>query len=197
MVDLSRAGLDSLELPNLEDPAELLSPTRIAAGDRYSWAKMPVPACTDWMNLTWFPRLTYFGLPTPTVRLNSTFTENRRGAYDGDFLQEKKPPQNFDWLCTNGASLGMQSDYLRGDESGRLINMHPEKNMFDFRLPGKVPALYADGRNGKLIQTVPVLHTVVIRPEENRLTLLWKGSVKAIRPYSEAELKSMPFEVKW
>lgn len=91
----------------------------------------------------------------------------------------------------------MQSDYLRGDESGRLINMHPEKNMFDFRLPGKVPALYADGRNGKLIQTVPVLHTVVIRPEENRLTLLWKGSVKAIRPYSEAELKSMPFEVKW
>lgn len=197
LVDLTKEGVDQLELPNLEDSIERLTPNELAAGNRFEWAKMPVPACTDWLNLTWFPRINYFGLPTPAASLKSTFTENKRGWYEGDFLKEKSPPHNFDFLCTNGASLGLQAEYLRGDESGRLINMHPKKNIFDFKLPGKIPVMRADGRNGKLTPTDSILHTIVIEPEENRLSLVWRGSAKAIRPYSEEELKIMPFEIDW
>ena len=37
--------------------------------------------------------------------------------------------------------------------------------------------------NGKLNETRPVIHTVLSEPDESRLSLVWRGSAVALRPY--------------
>ena len=103
----------------------------------------------------------------------------------------------FSFRACNGASLGLQSRHLHGGESCRLTNIHPKRKEFIFQLPKEMPKIKVDGRNGKLLNTNPVMHSVIIEPDENRLSIVWCGSAKAIRPYFEEELKTMPFEVNW
>jgi hypothetical protein len=65
------------------------------------------------------------------------------------------------------------------------------------RLPGERPVIYVDGRNGKMLETRPVLHSLRIEPFFKRVSLLWRGSGVAIRPYAAEELKTMPLHVSW
>ena len=64
-------------------------------------------------------------------------------------------------------------------------------------LPSGVPRIWVDGRKGTLKETEPVIHTVVIEPDLDRVTILWRGSAPALRPYLPAELAKMPFNVEW
>ena len=65
------------------------------------------------------------------------------------------------------------------------------------QLPGDRPKIWVDGRNGTLKPTTPVIHTIVIEPDEGRLSIVWRGSAPALRPYMDEELKTMPFKVEW
>jgi hypothetical protein len=54
-----------------------------------------------------------------------------------------------------------------------------------------------DGRKGKLNPTEPVIHSVVLGPDDNTVTILWRGSAPALRPYFNQELDTMPFRARW
>ena len=41
------------------------------------------------------------------------------------------------------------------------------------------------------------IHTVLIEPDEARLSVLWRGCAPALRPYMPKELETMPFRVEW
>jgi hypothetical protein len=41
-----------------------------------------------------------------------------------------------------------------------------------------------------------VIHTLLIEPDERRLSIVWRGSCAALRPYAREELESMPFWVE-
>jgi len=45
--------------------------------------------------------------------------------------------------------------------------------------------------------TKPVMHTVEIEPDQHRLSIVWRGSARARRPYLPEELQQMPLFVGW
>ena len=94
--------------------------------------------------------------------------------------------------AANGASLGLQVPYLRGDEDVQLLNLCAGVETLRFKLPGEVPRIWTDGRDGKMNETKPVLHTVIIEPDELRVSLVWRGNAPARRIYLKDELDAMP-----
>ena len=197
IVQNNRTSFDNLELPNLEDPLDLLTPENLLVGDENRWHEMPLPRCTDWADILFYPRLDYFGIAKIFEKKPYQLKETIRKWADKSLLSETKPPDSFNHRCCNGASLGLQLPYVARGEQVKLTNMHPKHADFKFELPAEYPRIWIDGRKGKLLETKPVIQTVVIEPDENRLSLVWRGTGPALRPYHGEELKSMPFKVEW
>jgi len=199
IIDTCNENIESLELPNIENPHQLLNPQNFICNNVDEWYKMPTPVNTDWVHPAWFPRIAYFGMYPLPHGLDSNIFEIAKGWSNSEILNStddlSKAITSF--RATNGASLGLQVKHLQGGESIRLTNIHPKHSDFTFQLPKERPQIKVDGRNGKLLKTNPVIHSVIIEPDEHRVSIVWCGSAKAIRPYFEEELKTMPFEVKW
>jgi hypothetical protein len=200
IVQNNSTSFDNLELPNLEDPSDLITPQNLLAGDENRWYEMPLPRCTDWVDTNFFPRLAYFGL-VPLTQFFEQKPNQLKEIFnkwaDADLLNNNVSKNNFSFRCTNGASLGLQLPFLQRGESVRLVNIHPQTADFSFELPAEFPKIWIDGRKGKLLETNPVIQTIVIEPDEHRLSIVWRGSGPALRPYHEEELKTMPFKVEW
>jgi hypothetical protein len=199
LMEASREALEEFRLPNLEDPYDPLSPARLAAGDPGNWLRMPIPHATGWWAHDWFPRIGYFGLVPAYEPMEDPIPEVARGLVPADILDlipgEPTPEAAFRATC--GAAPMLQLSLMRGDEGIGLENLHPRSPRFGFRLPGERPRIWTDGRKGKLNETDPVIHTLVIYPDEEIFTILWRGSAPALRPYLPEELTSMPFRVEW
>jgi hypothetical protein len=129
--------------------------------------------------------------------LGQPIAEVQRGFAPAHLLTVKPIEQKIDWRMANDGSLGLQPPYLRGDEAVELTNLHPQLPGLRFTLAGERPKIWTDGRQGKLNATQPVLHSVVIEPDEGRVRVVWRGSAPALRPYLPYELQKMPFRVEW
>ncbi len=195
LVEPNKKSIDILELPNLEDPENLLKPENIVVKDPAQWYKLPLPRCTDWVDPLWFPRIAYFGLWN--IENNVALPEVYKKWADADILSIKPNIGQFNLRGTNGASLGLQLPYIRYNETIKLTNMHPKFSNFVIHLPTEYPTIWVDGRKGKLLPTKPVIHTIIIEPGVNRVSIVWRGSAPALRPYHEEELKTMPYKVEW
>jgi hypothetical protein len=199
LVENSLSALEHIELPNIEDPQMLLTPSNLILEKPGNWIYQPIPRATSWVNPEWFPRIAYFGV-LPEFDANfqlKMLPEYVQKFVERDILVDKPVAEKMNDRAANGASLGLQFRYLAGDESIRLTNIHLKKREFIVRLPNDRPRIWVDGRNGKLIATAPVIHTIVIEPDESRVTIVWRGTGPAIRPYHEVELKTMPYKVEW
>ncbi|MHC4399534.1 MAG: DUF2169 family type VI secretion system accessory protein [Planctomycetota bacterium] len=190
-------AVERLQLPNLEDPLDPLTPDRLVVGAPGRWPRMPLPQAFDWVHYGWFPRLTFLGVLPEFDPLDQPPAEVTRGFAPPDLMEIREPWEKFSPRCTNGASIGLQLPYLRGDEEFVLTNISPKLPKRVFRLPSERPRIWTDGRNGKLNSTDPVIHTVLIQPDEDRLSIVWRGSAPALRPYFPEELETMPFRVEW
>lgn len=203
VIEDSDAALDALALPNLEDPQDRLTPSRLFVGAPQRWALMPLPWCTDWSSLATFPRFTYLGA-TPMMDLEGTVLhETRRSLVSDGFPRsaEVPPERRFSTRAFNAGSLGLQLEPFVAGAAGsiefRLAHLHPERHRIAFHLPPDAPKIFVDGRDGKLLPTTPVLHHVVIEPDFDRVTVLWRGSAPARRRYAVEELMGMPLLVEW
>jgi hypothetical protein len=186
-----------LDLPNLEDPEHLLTPQSLIVGNPSLWHKMPVPRCTDWVSPMWFPRIAYFGLYNLPANLGYKMEEITRDWAEPKILSIEPGKGNLDFRCANGASLGLQLPYIKPKEKIRISNIHPRLKDFILQLPAEYPEIWIDGRKGKLLPTRPVIQTIIIEPDHNRISVVWRGSGPALRPYFDEELKTMPFKVEW
>ena len=54
-----------------------------------------------------------------------------------------------------------------------------------------------DKRYGNLLPVDPVIHSVLIAPDENRIAIVWRGSAPARRAYLNEEVPKMPFSAEW
>lgn len=199
-------AIEAVELPNLEDPVDLLTPERLIVGNPWYWPIQPLPAGLGWLEYGAFPRIGWFG-HTPEwddedlMEYVDSFAEVRRGYADRRiFLHDDnlyEIPRKFDRRALNGASLGLRFPYLGGSETIALTNLHPEFPHWTVQLPRQVPTLWVDDRAGGLTQLRARLYTVQIEPDEDRVTVVWAGHTRARRAYFEHELLSMPKLVEW
>ena len=198
VVDGTPEAIDGAELPNLEDPTDRLTPERFVVGSTGAWPKMPLPWTTAWQSFGAFPRYGYLGACAPFDPLPGEIEEVRRGFMPRGYPRRGPP---VDPLVYNGASLGLQLPQVVAGAAGWLVfklkNMHPTRREMSFSLPAAAPTIKVDGREGKLTTTDPVVHHVVIEPDLDRVTVVWRGAARALRPYLPDELRVMPLEVTW
>jgi uncharacterized protein DUF2169 len=166
---------NEVELPNLEDPHDLLTPERFFVRDPKLWYRQPLPWCLDWSAPTMFHRYAWLGadawFPAPADDL---LPEVRRGflppryreaasALDGGvgaplpFLQE--------------ASLGMVVHGLREGTRIAVSGMNPELPSLSFALPAAPRLAFTLGDDWTPV--APRLHSVLVLPGRKKLQLLY------------------------
>lgn len=187
----TETGLEHLELPNLEDPVDLLTPERLLANDYSRWVNQPMPAGFGWFSKFWRPRAELAGI-MPADRpveqeLRKAYSKfipkDQRGAY------LKNGIGNMDFRFFSGASPGLSMPYLRGDEAINTVNLGPEGSI-SFSLPGERPQIALDIGTG-LKQTEVVIHTVMIHMEERQADIVWRGALPYPGPDWLVEMKKL------
>ncbi len=200
VVEATTEALENARLPNLEDPDDRLAPERFVVGSPFRWPLMPLPWCTDWASLGTFPRYSYFGsCPLNDVPVED-FPEVKRALLaTGHLCTEAKQEEAVN--ISNAGSFGLQLRPIAADGVNslwvELVHLHPDHSKVAFRLPSEAPRISVGSREGKLTSTVPVLHHIVIEPDFNRVSVVWRGSCRTLRPYLLEEIVQMPFEVVW
>lgn len=160
--------VDGLRLPNLEDPADLVT----------SLKQHPGPACFGPICAHWQPRLSY------------------AGTYDERWQQERAPylPQDFDARFFQMAPPGLvASGYLQPGDRIEVLGVTPSGSLRVQLPPVRIAITYVvDGSP----QPVPAnLDTVVIEPDQGRLVLVWRAALrcdkKALRV---SEVRAVPLK---
>jgi hypothetical protein len=142
--------LEGLPLPNIEDPAELIS----------SWNDRPSPAGFGAIASYWSPRLEW------------------GGTYDDAWMKNKFPllPDDFDIRFHQCARPDQQVDgYLRGGEIVTLENL-TETGSLQFYLP-KVYLAFETRFGAHRKEHRASLQTVVIEPDVPQILLVWQTSL--------------------
>ena len=137
-------------LPNIEDPAEMLtSPTSRAR-----------PTGFGFVGVEWQPRITF------------------AGTYDEAWTKDRAPllPKDFDRRFFSAASEGLVTPgYLRGDEWVQAFGVTPE-GKWEFRLPGvDAPDVRIAVRFGQDVLLRTNLDTVIVDADTRQLTLIWRA----------------------
>lgn len=174
--------------PNLEDPARPLDPGRFAIPELMDWIDGPVPACFAPIDVFTFPRALFVLRPdfrAPRGRL----VEIEAGAIGEEDLAERASPMPSGdpraYLC---APPGLCGRRLTGGERVRLWNLHRESEEVEFELPGERPALEL-GIPGVGVRALEArLATVLLEPDEDRVTLTWGGALEAAMVFPEEAL---------
>jgi hypothetical protein len=200
VVEKSREAIDGLALPNFEDPQNLLTPERLVVGAAGRWPAQPLPAGFGYMDYGMFPRIAWLGqIPDFDASLDPrVFGEIARGHANASILKEDQQGMGTPSLeSANGAPLGLRLPYLKGNDEIELLNLSPHYEKTSFRLPRERPKLWVDNRDGTLLPVEPIIHSVLIAPDENRVAIVWRGSAPARRSYLNEEMPKMPFAAEW
>ncbi len=173
----TRETIEGLALPNLEDPADLLTPERLCLESVGSWNQMPLPQGLGWFQKTWYPRCSFVGAVPGFVGPDEVMKEEQLGLVPRQQIslarQFKLP--SFDVRFNSGASIGLSFAPMRGDEVLTLHHMTPDR-MLIIRLPNQSPTLTLDIGDGPQ-PLPPVLHTVCVRVEDRQVDLVWRGAI--------------------
>jgi hypothetical protein len=179
----AKAVVQGLALPNIEDPADLLTPERLVIGDPYRWKDQPLPQGLGWRQRSWYPRSALLGSLPPFLRPGDVTAEERLGLLPPDHVslarQSRLPP--FEARFANGASLGLTFAKLHGDEDIALRGLTPSGTL-DFRLSGDWPTITLDTGAGA-DELEAAIHTVSIRPDALELDIVWRAA-KLIGSYT-------------
>jgi hypothetical protein len=184
-------AVDNLLLPNIEDPADPITPERLCVGHFMHWERQPMPAGFGWVHKTWQPRGGLAGV-MPADRA----TEQELRQVYAQFVPADQKQQyaetglpDMDFRFFNGASTGLALPYLNGDEDIATTNLVPNGQL-SWKLPGERPQLGLDIGDG--VQEEPVvLHTVMVHVEQRRVDLLWRAAFPYRGPDWLPEMKRM------
>lgn len=187
----TRRAIEKLALPNIEDPADPLTPERLCAGHFMYWARQPMPQGFGWLAKTWQPRASLAGV----LPADRAIEQELRKIYaraippeQQDLYQQTQLP-DMDFRFFNGASQGMVFPFLAGDEKIGLINLTPEGRT-RFQLPGDRPRIGLDIGEG-VEEPEVVLHTVMVRMEEWQVDLVWRGAIPYAGPDWLPQMRKM------
>jgi hypothetical protein len=172
-----KRAIDNLALPNLEDPAKVLTPETLTIGHFMYWEQLPMPANFGWYLKYWQPRAGLAGV----MPADRQAERELREVYAQVVPKDQKPMweqtglPDMDFRFFNGASPGLVLPLLNGDEPVHAFNLSAEGRL-SFQLPGDRPRLGLDIGSGVQEPEV-VLHTVMIRLDDRQVDLVWRGAV--------------------
>jgi hypothetical protein len=190
-------SVGGLRLPNLEDPADLLTPDRVVLGEPERWPDQPLPQGFGWFPKIAYPRCSFVGAIPAFVAPGTPLKEEALGLVPKNqvaLARQFRLPA-YDVRFNSGASLGLAVPFLSGGEAVRLLGFSPD-GPIAFALPRERPRMALDFGRGSA-ELASVLHTVQVRVEERQLDLIWRGSVRHPGMDWLPELTRLVAEVVW
>ncbi len=183
--------------PNLEDPNQPITADRLILPDLMDWMDAPVSAAYGPIDLFTFPRALFALRPAfnpPKRRLY----EIEAGAFTAVDLakpQQLTPPSDpRGYAC---APAGLAVRRLEGAERVKLWNLHRERDYIEFDLPADRPTLILEPPGVAPRRLDALLQTVLIEPDEDRITLTWAGVLETAMVYPKEMTASMRHAVTW
>jgi hypothetical protein len=184
-------------VPNLDDPDDPVEPHRLLAEDALDWVDRPTSASYGPLELTQFPRC-MFHLLRPDWRPPARMIrELALGALDPGDLADRPLRDPVSPRAFNCGPPGLSGVRLRGDERVSLRNLHPRHEILEFDLPGERPRLLVEPPSTRVFELEAKLATVLLEPDEDRVTLTWAGSMPVAAVFPEEMCKEMRHGVLW
>ncbi len=131
------------------------------------------------------------------------------GTYDEAWLNERHPylPEDFDFAYWNCAHPDLQLPYLNGDEVIELVNLCPHNTpgnakdrngntIMRFQLPKSRIRLTLESESGKFAVVNMALDTLIIEPDERRVSIVWRRVIpfSAEIAVAEAQVRTVQQE---
>lgn len=196
LIEADRESLAALLLPNLEYPFDLVTPERLAIGNRLAWLAAPLPAGLDWFDPGWFPRLACIGCCPRFNPPQKPVSEIAFGWAPPEILQEKiAPNKKLMPRFAQGASPGLSIPNLDLNAEFVLRNLFPDTPEGRFKLPGAPPKVTIELSTKDKKSAETQLNTVVIQPDARRLVLVWSARTKVARSYAPQQLANMRWQI--
>jgi hypothetical protein len=194
-LDLERGRLDGTPLPNLSDPDDPVEVARLLSQGIGDWMDRPAAAGYGRVERSSFPRCLHYRIGVHATRRERALHEQRLGAIaEADLAPERGRPDPRAYQC---ASLGLGSARLAGNERVSLWNLHPRQELVELDLPGERPRLLIEPPGTRTFELEPRLATVLIEPDEDRVTLTWAGSMPVAAVYPEPMCAEMRHAAIW
>jgi hypothetical protein len=172
--------IDGIELPNLEDPADMLTAERLITRKPDLWYRQPLPWCFEWTVGLTFPRYLIMGVnawfPPPE---DSTLPEVKRGFIPAHLRGRLEKDHDLAAGYLQGASLGMVVGTPLPGQPVILTGMHPEEPTITFTVPS-APSIEIEVE-GERAGSPPLLTNLVIFPAEKKLTAVYCAKTKGLR----------------
>ncbi len=194
-VDLER--LDGCALPNLDDPDDPVEPDRLVAEDALDWVDRPTAAGFGAIDLFTFPRCMFHPLRPDWRPPRRPLRELALGALDPSDLADRPLDAAASPEAFSAAAPGLGVCRLQGNERVTLWHLHPQHELLEFDLPARKPRLLLEPPRTRVYELEPKLATVLIEPDEDRVTLTWAGSMPVAAVYPEEMCKEMRHGVLW
>jgi hypothetical protein len=196
-LDIDRPHLDGVLAPNLEDPTDPVTPDRLLSATTNDWIDRPVAACYEPIDVFTFPRAAFFIRPAFDPPAHPVH-ELGAGAVFREDLERKVDPRNLtDRRMYCSAAAGLAVCRLDGTERVSLWNMHAQHELLEFDLPDDRPRLVIEPPGVAPRELAPLLQTVLIEPDRDRVTLTWAGVLPVAMPYPDEMVASMKHGVVW
>lgn len=195
-----RGDVPGTEMPNLEDPDDLLTGERLVTLDPKAWYRQPLPWCFDWVHLMCFPRFVFFNaavdawFPGPQ---DAAMPEVRRGYCPANYrdLMATRQDMHPHPRMYQEASHGLIVKNLKGGEPVVLKGMNPAEPTIRFELPSPLRSLEFE-IEGKRQAAKPRLHQIVCKPAEKLVTLTYAAEVPLPRLFVPGIHKRIPVAVR-
>ncbi|MEO7327673.1 MAG: DUF2169 domain-containing protein [Minicystis sp.] len=191
---------EGAEMPNLEDPTDLLTEERLLVGDPRRWHAQPLPWCHHFVHAMMFPRFLFAPLhpdawfPAPE---DVSLAEVRRGflmrGYRAMLAERGQTQVGHPRFFQEGSHGFVLAEPPYG-ETMIFEGMHPEERTICVALPEKPPALSFE-IEGQRREARPRLHTIVARPAEKKITLVYGVEAPLTRPFLPGVHKHIPVSV--
>ncbi|MEP7120950.1 MAG: DUF2169 domain-containing protein [Byssovorax sp.] len=183
--------------PNLEDPNHPITADRLILADLLDWMDAPVSAAYGPIDLFTFPRALFALRPAfnpPKRRLHELDAGAVTAADLVAPLQLTPPSDPRGYAC---APAGLAVRRLEGAERVKLWNLHREREYVELDLPADRPTLILEPPGVAPRRLEALLQTVLIEPDEGRITLTWAGVLETAMIYPKEMAATMRHAVTW
>ena len=196
-LDLDRERLAGTPAPNLEDASDPVRPDRMLVSDDLDWIDCPVAACFEPIDEFTFPRALFF-LPAEFNKPSRPIHEVTTGVLtEADLARMEKYDGTIHPRAMCCAPAGLATHRLYGGERVQLWNLHSRRELLEFDLAGDRPRLVVEPPGVAPREMEPLLQTVEIEPEHDRVTLTWMGAIEVAAVYPRDMTKGMRHGVVW
>lgn len=158
-------------LPNLEDPAQLLTPATLVTGDPALWYRQPMPVCLDFTSPMMYHRYCWVGadawFPPP---VGTHLREVDLGLLPADY-HELRGNVTDSPILTQDAAFGLVFSPLPEGTPIVVEGMHPEQSRLQFSIPQ--PPQIEFYSEGQLFPVEAHLTNVLVEPGYPRVSLTY------------------------